>query len=180
MPRMSQAPTLMILGRPGWAFSHKLVKAGHKSAFGFPSWSERAATDQVGDVHQSVFEIMVSVADSDLASCSGSVGLADGGVSNVCRPSLDETEYLCYFMHRLLDFRHPEMRSLAALLGPDNADPHSITFQSPCGGSYLSPFWYVRLPSETLARSIAQRSLLVKVSRSFGVHMLPTKHVISG
>ena len=171
-----------VLGRPEWegAFSHRLVKGGSKWAFGFPKavWSARAATDPVGDVHLCVFDLMVSATDSDLASCSGSVGLADGGVSNVCRPCLDETEYLCYFMHRLLDFRHPEIRSLAALLDSDNADFHSISFQSPCGGSYLSPFWYVRLPSETLARSIAQRSLLVKVSRSFIVHTHFTKHVI--
>ncbi|KAL3152268.1 hypothetical protein ABBQ32_001345 [Trebouxia sp. C0010 RCD-2024] len=106
---------------------------------------------------------MVSVTDSDLATCSGPADAGEGGVSNCCRPSQDEAEYLCYFMHRLLDFRHPEIRSLVSLLDSrDNRNSADVNFELPCGGSYLSPFWYVRLPSEALARSIAQRSLLVK------------------
>lgn len=107
---------------------------------------------------------MVSVTESDLATCSGPADAGDGGVSNCCRPSQDEAEYLCYFMHRLLDFRHPEIRSLVSLLDShDNRNLADVNIELPCGGSYLSPFWYVRLPSEALARSIAQRSLLVKV-----------------
>jgi len=67
-------------------------------------------------------------------------------------------------MHRLLDFRHPEINSIASLIACDSIT-HSgcVAFDPPCGGSYLSPFWYVQLPSEQAAESIAQRSLLVKV-----------------
>ena len=106
----------------------------------------------------------MSVIDTELTTCSGPADAGSDGVSNVCRPSQDEVEYLCYFMHRLLDFRHPEIRSLVSLLN-SQTDPRSgdVAFELPCGGSYLSPFWYVRLPSETLAKSVAQRSLLVKV-----------------
>lgn len=107
---------------------------------------------------------MVSVTDCDLATCSGPADAGNGAVQNVCRPSQDEVEYLCYFMHRLLDFRHPEMRSLVSLLDrQDGSTTCNVAFEPPRGGSYLSPFWYVRLPSETVARSVAQRSLLVKV-----------------
>ena len=107
---------------------------------------------------------MASPTDTDVATSSGSADASNGGVSNVCRPAQDEVEYLCYFMHRLLDFRHPEMASLVSLLDRrDDPTSGNVAFEPPCGGSYLSPFWYVRLPSETVARSVAQRSLLVKV-----------------
>lgn len=109
--------------------------------------------------------IMVCMTDSDVATSSGSADAGNGGVSNVCRPAQDEVEYLCYFMHRLLDFRHPELMSLVSLLDRrDDPTSGNVAFEPPRGGSYLSPFWYVRLPSETVARSVAQRSLLVKVS----------------
>ena len=107
---------------------------------------------------------MVSVTDSDLATCSGPADAGNGAVPNVRRPSQDEVEYLCYFMHRLLDFRHPEMRSLVSMLDRrENFTSCNVAFEPPRGGSYLSPFWYVRLPSETVATLVAQRSLLVKV-----------------
>lgn len=73
--------------------------------------------------------------------------------------------YLCYFMHRLLDFRQPEVKALASIAGC-HAQTNSDTFgfEKPFGDSKLSPFWYLRLPSEHVAVSILQRSLLVKVS----------------
>ena len=118
---------------------------------------------------------MVSMTDSDLATCSGPANAGDGGVSNFCRPSQDEAEYLCYFMHRLLDFRHPEIISLVSLLDSrDSQKTAEVKFELPCCGSYLSPFWYVRLPSEALAKTIAQRSLLVKVPRRILVYTIKT------
>lgn len=75
--------------------------------------------------------------------------------------------YLCYFMHRLLDFRQPEVRALAAMAGcclESRSD--TCGFKPPFGGSYLSPFWYLRLPSEAIAQRLLQRSLLVKVLQS--------------
>ena len=68
---------------------------------------------------------------------------------------------LCYFMHRLLDFRHTEIQSLASLT--EGGDLHQVTFEAPFGGSYLSPFWYARLTSEACARKVAARSMLLKV-----------------
>ena len=133
---------------------------------------------------------MVSFVDSDLATCSGPADAGNGAVSNVCRPSQDEVEYLCYFMHRLLDFRHPEIKSLVSFLDRrDDSTPNFVAFEPPRGGSYLSPFWYVRLPSKTVARSVAQRSLLVKVvlttalvrlaCMSFLTHVCPTSRDFS-
>lgn len=73
--------------------------------------------------------------------------------------------YLCYFMHRLLDFRQPEVTALADMAGCcTQADSDTFGFKTPFGGSKLSPFWYLRLPSESVAAAILQRSLLVKVS----------------
>ena len=81
-----------------------------------------------------------------------------------CKPCSGYVQYLCYFMHRLLDFRHPEIQSLASLAGCSSCRGcSSAAFEAPAGGSYLSPFWYVRLPSESSVTAIAQRSLLVKV-----------------
>lgn len=78
--------------------------------------------------------------------------------------SVASAQYLCYFMHRLLDFRQPEVKSLADMTGCcTDADSDSFGFEEPYGGCKLSPFWYLRLPSESVATSILQRSLLVKV-----------------
>lgn len=74
------------------------------------------------------------------------------------------SRFLCYFMHRLLDFRQPEVEALADMAGCClEADTGNFGFERPFGGSQLSPFWYLRLPDETFAVSILQRSLLVKV-----------------
>ncbi|KAL0027841.1 hypothetical protein WJX77_009882 [Trebouxia sp. C0004] len=63
----------------------------------------------------------------------------------------------------LLDFRHAEIDSIASL-GRSNGptESNAASFDQPYGGSYLSPFWYVWLPSEDLAKTVAKRSLLVK------------------
>lgn len=66
--------------------------------------------------------------------------------------------YLCYFLHRHLDFRLSEVESVAAMYGCS-----SLKWHEPFGGGKYSPFWYVDLPSQEIARQIAARSLLVKV-----------------
>ena len=82
--------------------------------------------------------------------------------------SVASVQYLCYFMHRLLDFRQPEVKSLADMTGCcTGADSDSFGFEQPFGSCNLSPFWYLRLPSERVAISILQRSLLVKVYHIF-------------
>ncbi len=84
-----------------------------------------------------------------------------------CAPSgtcPQNVQFLCYFMHRLLDFRHAEIDSIASLSRSESPiDSNGVFFDEPCGGSYLSPFWYVWLPSEDSAKTVAKRSLLVKV-----------------
>jgi hypothetical protein len=65
-------------------------------------------------------------------------------------------EYLCYFLHRLLDFRAPELVSLASLAGiPMRLVPPDLRPD-------VSPFWWCRLPSDDAARRLTQRSMLVK------------------
>ncbi|PON56556.1 tRNA guanosine-2'-O-methyltransferase, TRM [Trema orientale] len=79
--------------------------------------------------------------------------------------------YLCVFYHRLLDYRKSEVESLAQLFGA--FDPEGLDQQNPKGHCSLewrlpqhhhpdSPFHFVNLPSEDVARKIANRSILVK------------------
>ncbi|KAL8209527.1 hypothetical protein R6Q57_006259 [Mikania cordata] len=73
--------------------------------------------------------------------------------------------YLCVFYHRLLDYRRPEFESLADLFGAFDDDPtssHSLQWKLPQHHHPDSPFHFVNLPSEDIARNIANRSILVK------------------
>eukprot|EP00271_Cylindrocystis_brebissonii_P008870 TRINITY_DN23399_c0_g1_i1.p1 TRINITY_DN23399_c0_g1~~TRINITY_DN23399_c0_g1_i1.p1 ORF type:complete len:512 (+),score=78.13 TRINITY_DN23399_c0_g1_i1:226-1761(+) len=81
--------------------------------------------------------------------------------------------FLCYFMHRHLDYRRAEVEALAQLAGchvgqedegPDNErPPRGLKWWLPPGGQHPdSPFHYVDLPSEKEARFIAGRSMLLK------------------
>ncbi len=89
---------------------------------------------------------------------------ADGRDCAPCGTCPRSVQFLCYFMHRLLDFRHAEIESIASLNGSNSStESNGVSFDEPCGGSYLSPFWYVWLPSEDSAKTVAKRSLLVKV-----------------
>lgn len=62
--------------------------------------------------------------------------------------------YLCVFFHRLLDYRKPEVESLAYLFGVNDA----LEWKLPKHHHPDSPFHFVNLPSEDIARSIANRS----------------------
>ncbi|CAH9074685.1 unnamed protein product [Cuscuta epithymum] len=70
--------------------------------------------------------------------------------------------YLCVFYHRLLDFRKPEVESLAELFGAFNSQPRNIEWRLPEHYHPDSPFHFVSLPSEEIARNVANRSILVK------------------
>lgn len=79
--------------------------------------------------------------------------------------------YLCVFYHRLLDYRRPEVESLAELFGAlkqaeedggGNFSPRSLQWKLPENHHIDSPFHFVYLPSEEIARKIANRSLLIK------------------
>ncbi|XP_015875206.2 uncharacterized protein LOC107412023 [Ziziphus jujuba] len=75
--------------------------------------------------------------------------------------------YLCVFYHRLLDYRKAEVDSLAHLFGAfGTEDPHNqnhcLEWRLPLHHHPDSPFHFVNLPSEDLARKIANRSILVK------------------
>lgn len=65
--------------------------------------------------------------------------------------------YLCYFLHRHLDYRIAEVEALAALAGCP-----APKWRLPAGDLAHSPFYHIELPSDDVARSIAQRSVLVK------------------
>lgn len=77
--------------------------------------------------------------------------------------------FLCVFFHRLLDYRRPEVESLAELFGAfEQAEeggpslPRSLEWKLPENHHIDSPFHFVNLPSEDVARNIARRSMLVK------------------
>lgn len=70
--------------------------------------------------------------------------------------------FLCVFYHRLLDYRKPEVESLADLFGAfdKEAEPEnkSLEWRLPENHHPDSPFHFVNLPSEEIARQIANRS----------------------
>ncbi|XP_039117571.1 tRNA (guanine(10)-N2)-methyltransferase homolog [Dioscorea cayenensis subsp. rotundata] len=70
--------------------------------------------------------------------------------------------FLCVFFHRLLDYRRAEVESLAVLFGSDGDGNRSLEWKLPEGHHIDSPFHFVSLPSEDIARKIANRSILVK------------------
>lgn len=73
--------------------------------------------------------------------------------------------YLCVFFHRLLDYRRPEVEALAELFGAfeqDGTDSKSLEWKLPELHHPDSPFHFVNLPSEDIARNVANRSILVK------------------
>lgn len=69
------------------------------------------------------------------------------------------TRYLCYFLHRLLNFRVPELTALADMFGVKD-----VRWEPPHCGNEVSPFWYVHLPSERAAHQIVNRAVLIRVS----------------
>ncbi|GMH33774.1 hypothetical protein BSKO_01608 [Bryopsis sp. KO-2023] len=69
-----------------------------------------------------------------------------------------ENEYLCYFLHRWLDFRIPDVESAAELAGCGS----ELAWSLPYGGNYQSPFWYVHLPSAEAAEQVAKRTLMAR------------------
>ncbi|XP_010546056.1 PREDICTED: tRNA (guanine(10)-N2)-methyltransferase homolog [Tarenaya hassleriana] len=70
--------------------------------------------------------------------------------------------YLCVFYHRLLDFRKPEVEALADLFGALGEESESLQWRLPQHHHPDSPFHFVHLPSDDIACSIANRSILVK------------------
>lgn len=79
--------------------------------------------------------------------------------------------FLCVFYHRLLDYRRPEVEALAELfgafkqvkLGEDGTfSTQILDWELPEKHHIDSPFHFLSLPSEEIARNIANRSILVK------------------
>lgn len=72
--------------------------------------------------------------------------------------------YLCYFLHRLLDYRLPEIEALAKLHGYCDGEKAGQGLQWKQAPDHHpdSPFYYVNLPNEDIARKIATQSLLLK------------------
>ncbi|CAM6108617.1 unnamed protein product [Calypogeia fissa] len=68
--------------------------------------------------------------------------------------------YLCYFLHRLLDYRLPEVESLAKVFS--GKDCFEVRWKQSSDHHPDSPFYYVWLPSDDVAQKIASRSVLVK------------------
>lgn len=74
----------------------------------------------------------------------------------------DQPTYLLVFPHRLLDFRIPELESVAELAG---CKPGELKLLEPFGGEPLAPYWYMTVPSEDIAKKIAARAVLLKVGQ---------------
>lgn len=69
---------------------------------------------------------------------------------------LQKMWYLCVFYHRLLDYRKPEVESLAQLFGVTSSN--SLEWKLPKHHHSDSPFHFVNLPSEQIAQNVANRS----------------------
>jgi tRNA (guanine10-N2)-methyltransferase len=71
---------------------------------------------------------------------------------------------LCYFLHRLLDYRLPEVEALAKLYGFSEGEKPGQGLQWKQAPAHHpdSPFYYVFLPNEEVAHKIVSRSLLLK------------------
>ena len=70
---------------------------------------------------------------------------------------------MAYFLHRHLDFRLPELESLIDF--EDRDIPYS--WRKPFGDFLYSPFWYLKLPSDDIAKKLCNRVLLLKVSMHY-------------
>uniref|UniRef100_A0A0D9YTM9 tRNA (guanine(10)-N(2))-methyltransferase n=1 Tax=Oryza glumipatula TaxID=40148 RepID=A0A0D9YTM9_9ORYZ len=80
--------------------------------------------------------------------------------------------YLCVFYHRLLDYRRPEVQSLAELFGGPGAGD-AVEWRMPENHHVDSPFHLVRLPGdERLAAQIANRSKSASPDRLIHHHSL--------
>lgn len=67
--------------------------------------------------------------------------------------------YLCVFYHRLLDYRRPEFESLTQLFGePSSSSDVSLEWKIPKHHHPDSPFHFVNISSEDVARKVANRS----------------------
>lgn len=53
-------------------------------------------------------------------------------------PAGGDPWFLCYFLHRLLDFRLADMESVAETVG---CPVDSMAWRMPCGNEAMSPFW---------------------------------------
>jgi hypothetical protein len=69
--------------------------------------------------------------------------------------------YLCYFLHRLLDYRLPEVEALAKLYGFSEGEKPGQGLQWKQAPAHHpdSPFYYVFLPNEEVAHKIVSRSM---------------------
>jgi len=74
---------------------------------------------------------------------------------NQASPTEGGVQFLCYFYHSRVDFRLPELESLAQLFN------HSLHYNK-SEHDPERPFLMVRLPSERAAADIASRSVLIK------------------
>ncbi|KAL4439704.1 hypothetical protein ABPG75_002705 [Micractinium tetrahymenae] len=100
----------------------------------------------------------------------------DHGAAAGCPATAGRRRYLCYFLHRHLEFRLPDAQSAAevALEGGHAArldtgcrggggGGAAVVWEKPFGNRPESPFWYAHVHSKDAAKAIAARSLLTKV-----------------
>ena len=74
---------------------------------------------------------------------------------------LTENTYLAYYLHRHTNFRDAELHAVSELQG---VSKQALNLKCLSEDPSHSPFRLVDFPSHAVAKAVAQRSLLVKVS----------------
>ena len=144
--------------------------AKHSGALGYSAAGCPIGAAGTSGVASDVSDMQLGAADTD---CRQQPATADTAMNGVCQTS-GMRQYLCYFVHRLLDYRTPEIEALAAMSGV------ALDLIPPVVEPDVSPFYYCRLPSDEVARQIAERSILLKVrarSKACAVLRKQTKEV---
>uniref|UniRef100_A0A7S3VQJ9 tRNA (guanine(10)-N(2))-methyltransferase n=1 Tax=Dunaliella tertiolecta TaxID=3047 RepID=A0A7S3VQJ9_DUNTE len=68
--------------------------------------------------------------------------------------------YACHLSHKYLEFRQPELESVAATKGCNVQDV--LWRLPPSTDPMMMPIWYVSLPSDDIARQVVSRTMLTK------------------
>ncbi|KAG1669595.1 hypothetical protein FOA52_006368 [Chlamydomonas sp. UWO 241] len=79
--------------------------------------------------------------------------------SRAATEGADDLWYLVYFVHRLLDFRLPDVEAVASSVG---VPVGRVAWRQPFGDEFMSPCWYIRLPSDAVVQQVAERSMLTR------------------
>ena len=83
--------------------------------------------------------------------------------------------YLCYFMHRHLDFRVAEFTALAELAGCGD----TLQWRKPHGDAEHSPLWHVWLPSDAHAEETLLRMRQLQQTLNIRFRRITSKQILA-